>query len=81
MPHPVGAAGMGPKDSLDTRWWSLVLDGKNKVYTICNGSCGDALTIKDVPRIIRALVELDLLTENTMIAVDDGPSVFPRRCA
>ncbi len=69
----------GPKTSLETRWWSLVLDSKHKVYTIRNGSCGDALTTRDVPRIIRALEELDLLTQDTMIAVDDGPSVFPRR--
>jgi hypothetical protein len=32
-----------------------------------------------VPRIARALEELDLLTEQTMIAVDDGPPVLPRR--
>jgi hypothetical protein len=69
----------GPKDSLETRWWSLVLDGDHKAYTVRNGSCGDALTAGDVPRIIRALEELDLLTEDTMIAVDDGPAVFPRR--
>jgi hypothetical protein len=67
------------KDALDTRWWSLVLDGDNKVFTIRNGSCGDAVLRSDVPRIARALEELDLLTEQTMIAVDDGPPVLPRR--
>ena len=37
------------KDALDTRWWSLVLDGDRKVFTIRNGSCGDALLGSDVP--------------------------------
>ena len=66
----------GGKSSLETRWWSLVLDRKLKVETIRNGSCGDALTTADVPRIIRALTELDLLTDDTMIAVDDGRAVI-----
>ena len=57
-------------------WWSLVLDRQCKVSTIRNGSCGDALTTADVPRIIRALTELDLLTNDTMIAVDDGRAVI-----
>jgi hypothetical protein len=68
----------GGKDDRATRWWSLVLDEHHKVHTIRNGSCGDALTTADVPRIIQALEDLDLLTAETMIAVDDGPSVFPR---
>ena len=68
----------GPKTSLDTRWWSLVLSRDHKANTVRNGSCGDANTTGDVPRIIRALEELDLLSEQTMIAVDDGPAVFPR---
>lgn len=68
----------GGKDSLETRWWSLVLDRSHKVDTIRNGSCSDPLLRRDVPRIMRALEEMDLLTEHTMIAVDDGPSVFPR---
>jgi len=67
------------KDALDTRWWSLVLDGDNKVFTIRNGSCGDAVLRADVPRIVRALEELELMTADTMIAVDDGPPVLPRR--
>ena len=67
----------GGKDTLDTRWWSLVLDGNLKVDTIRNGSCGDQLLARDVPRIVRALEELNLLTADTMIAVDDGPAVFP----
>ena len=66
----------GGKNALDTRWWSLVLDRQCKVTTIRNGSCGDALTKADVPRIIRALADLDLLTDDTMIAVDDGPAVI-----
>ena len=67
----------GGKNALDTRWWSLVIDRRYKVATIRNGSCGDALTTADVPRIIRALTELDLLTGDTMfIAVDDGMSVI-----
>jgi len=66
----------GGKDALDTRWWSLVLDGRLKVATIRNGSCGDALRVADVPRIVSALTDLDLLTDDTMIAVDDGPSVI-----
>ena len=68
----------GGKDSLETRWWSLVLDRSHKVDTIRNGSCSDPLLKADVPRIVQALEELDLLTEHTMIAVDDGPSAFPR---
>src|SRR4051812_39357215 len=40
----------GPKDSLDTRWWSLVLDAGHKAYTVRTGSCGDPLTAADVPR-------------------------------
>jgi len=68
----------GGKDLCDTRWWSLVLDDDLKVHTIRNGSCGDALFAQDVPRIVRALEELNLLTSETMIAVDDGPAVFPR---
>ena len=67
------------KDSLDTRWWSLVLDGNHKVFTIRNGSCGDRIESGDVPRIVRALEELDLLTKDTMIAVDGGPAVIPGR--
>jgi hypothetical protein len=48
------------KDSLDTRWWSLVLDDEHRVFTIRNGSCGDAILKADVPRIVRALEDLDL---------------------
>jgi hypothetical protein len=66
----------GGKSALDTRWWSLVLDRQLKVATIRNGSCGDAVTKADVPRIIRALTELDLITDHTMIAVDDGGAVI-----
>jgi hypothetical protein len=68
----------GGKDSLETRWWSLVLDRSRKVDTVRNGSCGDPLRTADVPVIVQALEEMDLLTEHTMVAVDDGPSVFPR---
>jgi hypothetical protein len=67
----------GPKDSLETRWWSLVLDAGHQAYTVRTGSCGDPLTGADVPRIVRALEELGLLTEHTMIHVDDGPAVLP----
>jgi hypothetical protein len=67
------------KDALETRWWSLVLDAKHKVFTVRNGSCGDPVTAGDVPRIIQALEELDLVTPDTMIALDQGPPVFPRR--
>ena len=67
----------GGKDPVETRWWSLVLDRSYKVVTIRNGSCGDPITSQDVPGIIRAFGELDVLTSETMIAVDDGPSVFP----
>ena len=48
-------------------------------FTIPNGSCGDALLKTDIPGIIRALEDLDLITEQTMIAVDDGLPVMPRR--
>src|SRR5687768_12898728 len=45
----------GGKESLETRWWSLVVDQDHKVTTIRNGSCGDTLSVRDVPRIVRAL--------------------------
>jgi hypothetical protein len=67
------------KDSLDTRWWCLVLDENLKVHTIRNGSCGDKILKADVPRIIHALEELDLMALDTMIAVDNGSPVLPRR--
>lgn len=67
----------GGKESLETRRWSLVLNREHRVDTIRNGSCGDPLVRADVPRIAAALEELDLATEHTMIAVDDGPSAFP----
>jgi len=68
----------GGKDALETRWWSLVLDSNLKVDTIRNGSCGDFIRTEDVPRITASLEDLNLLTEHTMIAVDDGPPAFPR---
>jgi hypothetical protein len=55
-----------------------VLDRDLKVFMIRNGSCGGALLKSDVPRIVRALEELDLMTDETTIAVDDGPPVIPR---
>jgi len=67
------------KDSLDTRWWSLVLDRFYKVYTVRNGSCGDALLKVDAPRVVSALEGLGLLTEETMLAIDDGPPILPLR--
>src|SRR3954470_14235045 len=48
------------KDALETRWWSVVLDGTGKAYTIRNGSCGDTVTTADVPRIVAALQSLRL---------------------
>ena len=69
----------GPKDSLDTRWWSLVLDADHKAYSVRTGSCGDPLTKADVPRVARALEELGLLTEHTMLHLADGPAAFPGR--
>lgn len=69
----------GPKDSLDTRWWSLVLDAAHGAYTVRTGSCGDPLTSAEVPRIVRALEELGLVSEDTMIHRSDGPAVFPGR--
>src|SRR6185295_8684401 len=46
------------KDALETRWWSLVLDGEGKAFTVRNGSCGDALLTSDIPRIMHALESL-----------------------
>jgi hypothetical protein len=66
----------GPKDSLDTRWWSLVLGRDRKVHTVRNGSCGDALTLADVPRVMRALEELGLANESIFF-LDDAPAVRP----
>ena len=65
------------KDAIETRWWSLFLDPKGKAYTVRNGSCGDALTTADVPRIMQALESLRLASPLTMIALDDAPAVFP----
>lgn len=67
----------GSKTSLATRWWSLVIDQGSKISTVRNGSCGDSLTTADVPRIIAALEDLDLYTDQTFLVVDDGPSVLP----
>jgi hypothetical protein len=69
----------GGKDALDTRWWSMVLDGHGKAHTIRNGSCGDAITTGDVARIVRALESLRFASPRTMLALDDGPAVFPWR--
>ena len=69
----------GPKTSLETRWWSLVLGNDHQIHTVRNGSCGDALNTADVPRIVRALESLDLANEHIMLAVDDGLSVLPWR--
>lgn len=69
----------GGKDALETRWWSMVLDGQGKAHTIRNGSCGDAVLRADVPRIVSALESLRFASPRTMIAVDDGPAVFPWR--
>lgn len=69
----------GGKDSLATRWWSLVLTRELKAYSVRNGSCGDALLRADVPRIARALEELGLVSADTMIHVDDGPGVLLSR--
>lgn len=69
------------KESLDTRWWSLVLDANHQVATIRNGSCGDPLLTADVPRIVQALESLGLMSEETTIAVDDGRPVLPRHPA
>jgi len=69
----------GGKDTRETRWWSLVIDRQIKVETVRNGSCGDPVTKEDIPRIIRALTELDLISDSTMIAVDAGGSVIVGR--
>ncbi|HEY5923272.1 MAG TPA: hypothetical protein VIV11_16445 [Kofleriaceae bacterium] len=69
------------KDALETRWWSLVLDGQGKAYTVRNGSCGDSVTTADVPRIMQALESLRLASPLTMIALDDAPAVFPWKTA
>lgn len=67
------------KDALETRWWSMVLDGRGKAQTIRTGSCGDACTKANVPRIVQALEALRLWSPLTMIALDDAPAVFPWR--
>jgi hypothetical protein len=67
------------KDALDTRWWSLVLDRHGKAFTVRNGSCGDALTTADLPRIVSALESLRFASPMTMIACDDASAVFPWR--
>jgi hypothetical protein len=69
----------GPNDERETRWWSLELGTDQKVYTVRNGSCGDALNAEDVPRVVRALEELGLADARVMLAVDDGPAVMPWR--
>ena len=67
------------KDAIDTRWWSMVLDGQGKANTIRNGSCGDSLTKADVPRVMAALESLRLATSSTMLALDDAPAILPWR--
>ena len=39
----------GPKTSLETRWWSLVLGQDQQIHTVRNGSCSDPLNTADVP--------------------------------
>ena len=65
------------KPTMETKWWSLVLDDDERVFTVRNGSCGDALLAADVPRIVAALESLDLHSPDTMIVVDDASSVLP----
>lgn len=65
------------KDALETRWWSMVLDGDGKAHIIRNGSCGDKVLTADLPRIICALESLRLARPGTMIALDDASAVFP----
>ena len=67
------------KDALSTKWWSVVLDREGKAHVVRNGSCGDSLSTKDVPRIVEALESLRIATRSTMIACDDGPAVLPWR--
>jgi hypothetical protein len=67
------------KDARDTRWWSVVFDPNNKALIIRNGSCGDPVTLADVPRIVAAIESLDLAAPHTMIAIDDHPAAFPWR--
>jgi len=67
----------GPKTSLDTRWWSLVLGPDQKVDTVRNGSCSDPLNTADIPRVMHALEDLGLANDQIMLAIDDGPSVLP----
>lgn len=67
------------KDALETRWWSMVLDGRGKANTIRNGSCGDSLLAADAPRVIAALESLRLSTPSTMLALDDAPAIVPWR--
>ena len=69
----------GPKTSLDTRWWSLVLGQDQQIHTVRNGSCSDPLNTADVPRVMQALEGLGLANEQIMLAIDDGPSVLPWR--
>lgn len=69
------------KDAITTRWWSLVLDPNGKAFTVRNGSCGDALTTADVPRVKAALESLRLASPGTMLALDDAVAVFPWRTA
>ncbi len=56
-----------------------MIDRQLKVETVRNGSCGDPVTKEDIPRIIRALTELELISDHTMIAVDAGGSVIVGR--
>lgn len=71
----------GSKDSLQTRWWSMVLDANGQAFTVRNGSCGDPLTEGDVPRAVRALEALGLMSNDTLLVVDGAPAVMPRRSA
>ena len=55
------------------------MDARHKVYTVRNGSCGNKILRDDVPRIVRALVVMELVSPDTMIRDDDDddPAVFP----
>ena len=60
----------GPKDALETRWWSLVLGPDQKVLTVRNGSCGDPLNTADVPRVMQALEDLGAPLFHVVVGAD-----------
>jgi len=78
QPRGEGSASFDRQSQAVANWRERKGMGDPRI-TVRNGSCGDALLLADVPRVVRALEDLDLICKDTMLALDDAPPVLPRR--